>query len=110
MEEKSIRMTLSRLSNLIVQLLQHFPENEDLKVLDRTSRELNNFRLTADLKVPLLKILDRVNLVSETPALLNTLDATAQSLRQIRNEFAHRLPEDTSGPRPAYRLEEDEYE
>lgn len=109
-EEKPIRAALDRLRNLIAPLREHIPQNEDLRTLDRTSRELMNFQLTEDIREPIQKVLDAVKLVSDTPALANTLDKPAQALRRVRNDLAHRLPDDASGPRPAHRLDEEDDE
>lgn len=102
------RMALDRLRNLVIQLKERLPENDDLRALDRTSRELMNLRLTEDMREPVLKVLKAIQLVSDTPALASTLDGPVRTLRRLRNDLVHRTADDVTTPRPAYRLDEDD--
>lgn len=108
--EKAGRTMLDRLRALIIQLKEQFPENEHLERLDRTARELTNFRVSEERAASIRRITEHLKLVQKTPALASTLDTHASALRQLRNEIAHTAPDDTSEPRPAYSLDEDEDE
>ncbi len=101
---------LDRLRGLIIQLKEQFPENEDLERLEKTSRELANFRLSEERASAIARIIEHLKRVQKTPALASTLDTHATSLRQLRNEIANAVPDETSEPRPAYRLDENDNE
>ena len=105
---KANGVILDQLANHLVQLRQHFPENEDLRRLDLTTRELRNFRLTEGMEKPLRDVLAAVRRVSETPALVATLTEPANAIRRLRNERAHSLSEDKPLRRAAYSLDEED--
>lgn len=105
---RSSAAILDRLANNLVQLRQHYPENEDLRQLDRATRELKGLRLTDDMEKPLREVLMTVQRVSETPALIATLSAPADKLRRLRNERVHSANDDVSAPRPAYTLDDED--
>ncbi len=108
--DKAARSALDRLIALIVQLIEQFPNNTHLKSLDRTTRELTNFRLTRDKSETISKAIDALRLIQKTPALASTLDTLASELRRLRNEIANNILDDNFEPRPAYRLDEAEDE
>lgn len=107
-EEKTRRTALNRMSNLIVQLQEKHPSNDDLTSLRQTTRELSNFRLTDEAMIPINKIIEALKLVNTTPALINTLDTYAAELRRLRNDIAHGKAETITEPRPAYTLEDED--
>ncbi|HAY05945.1 MAG TPA: helix-turn-helix transcriptional regulator [Hyphomonas sp.] len=103
--EKAGQTMLDRLRGLIIQLKEQFPQNEHLERLERTSRELANFRLSEERASAIARISEHLKIVQKTPALASTLDTHASALRQLRNEIAHAVPDEASEPRPAYRLD-----
>jgi len=107
-EEKARRTALNRMSNLIVQLQEKHPNNENLTSLQQTTRELSNFRLTNKATMPINRIIEALKLIITTPALANTLDTHAAELRKLRNDIAHGKVETVIEPRPAYTLDEED--
>ena len=99
---------LDRLSNLLVQLRQHYPSNEDLRRLDRSTRELKNFRISEDASGQLEEIVAAVQMVSETPALVATLGVQEKALRTLRNRQAHQTREAPITRRAAYTLDDED--
>lgn len=99
---------LDRMSNLLVQLRQHYPNNEDLRRLDRSTRELKNFRVSEDASGQLEEIVSAVQRVSETPALVATLGAQEKALRALRNRQAHQTHEAPATRRAAYTLDDED--
>jgi len=107
-DDRSSRLILDRLANQLVQLRHHYPDNDDLKRLDRITRELKNFRLTGTMEKPFREILGAVQRVNDTPALVGTLSAPAVKLQRLRNELAHSNIDDGPTQRPAYRLDDED--
>lgn len=107
-EEKARRTALNRMSNLIIQLQERHPNNDDLTSLLQTTRELTNFRLSDEAMIPIHKIIKALKLVNTTPDLANTLDSHAAELRHLRNDIAHGKAETVSEPQPAYSLEDED--
>ena len=106
--EKAVRSLLDRLINTLIQLNILYPDKEQLDLLLRSARNLQNFRLSAELNSPLTKILENVRLVQETPTLMSTLNESAQALRRLRNEYAHRSGSENAYPRAAYTLADED--
>ncbi len=108
--DKVAREMLDRLRTLIVQLKQQYPTNEQLDRIERTAKELANLRITEARASTIQRLTENLKLVQKTPALASTLDTHATALRQLRNEIAHSVSDDTLKPRPAYSLDEDDDE
>lgn len=106
--EKTGRVALARLVNVIVQLGEQFPDNRDLSSLQRSAGELGNFKLDASHAEMIDKITAALKRILATPALLNTADTQADALRHLRNALAHSISYEETSARPAYRLDEDD--
>ncbi len=109
-DQKTAQNAVRRLSTIVTVLRERFPDNDHLTKLAKTTRELSNFRLRRGDAQRISKIGDALKSIQATPALVNTLDIHANELRRIRNEIAHNVTEESSEPRPAYRLDEDDNE
>lgn len=105
-EEKALRNALTRLQDQVSRLNERFPDNAYLARLTHTARELSNSRLRPSDIPTIKKAGEALKLIEKTPALINTVRAPSEELRQLRNARKHDLSDDEGEPRAAYRLDE----
>lgn len=101
------RRAVLELRKLETQFARISDRTEEWYRLNRTIRELYNFRLTPehiDIVRRAVSVLKRLKPEDDSK---ETLRKLLHEIKTVRNSLAHALPEAVPSPRPAYSLEED---
>ncbi|WP_119389889.1 helix-turn-helix domain-containing protein [Taklimakanibacter lacteus] len=101
------RATLE-LKKLEAQLARISDRTEEWRRLNRTIRELHNFRLTPMHIDKVRRVTGVLKRLKPEDDRNETLHKLLSEIKAVRNSLAHALPEAPPSPRPAYFLEEND--